>query len=162
MKKRKRLQILKNYLKVKNKMEKSFRLGVVGYCPPTKFNENKAHTYILEAYNKAVCDFSNRIVVVSGLTNVGVLKLAYEEAKRRGWKTAGVACKKAFDYKSSWFPVDQEPVIVGENWGDESFEFIKSIDALVRIGCGKQSLREASMARNLGKKTYEYDLERLS
>jgi len=141
---------------------KKLRLGVVGYCPPTIFDENQALKFLVDAYNKVENDFpDHKITVVSGLTNVGVLKLAYEEAKRREWKTAGVACKKAYDYKDNWFPVDEPPVIVGDNWGDESQTFINSIDALVRIGTGPQSLREAAMIRKKGKPTYEYDLPQL-
>ena len=56
------------------------KLGVVGYCPPTKFDEVKALDYLRDAYDKASSDFpDHEITIVSGLTNVGVLKLAYEE-----------------------------------------------------------------------------------
>ncbi len=137
---------------------KTLRLGVVGYCPPTKFDEKKALSLLQQAYDLVKENFSNyQITVVSGLTNLGTIKLAYEEAKRRGWKTAGVACKKAFNYKNL-FPVDEKTVIVGENWGDESETFINSIDALIRIGGGPQSLKETELARKKGKKVYEYDL----
>lgn len=140
-------------------LDQQGRLGVAGYCPPTRFNEDEAARLIVDSYNRFSSDFPNReIVVVSGLTNIGVLKLAYEEAKRRGWKTAGVACKLAYAFRDNWFPVDEEPIITGDNWGDESFAFVNSIDALVRIGSGKQSIGEAELARKQGKKTYEYDL----
>lgn len=142
--------------------DKKIRLGVAGYCPPTKFDEKKALQYIQEAYDRAKADFpDSEIIIVSGLTNVGVLKLAYEEAKRRGWKTGGIASKKVYDFKDNWFPVDEEPVIIGENWGDESNTFTGSLDALVRIGNGPQSVREAEQIRRMGKKTYEYELEKL-
>ncbi|MFH1840303.1 MAG: hypothetical protein ABH849_04090 [Nanoarchaeota archaeon] len=75
---------------------KKLRLGVVGYCPPTKFDEKKALKNLREAYDQVELDFpEHEITVVSGLTNAGVLRLAYEEARRRGWRTAGIACKKA-------------------------------------------------------------------
>lgn len=136
------------------------RLGVVGYCPPTRFNEEKAIEYLCDSFDKASSDFpSHEITVVAGITNVGVLKLAYAEAKRRGWRTAGIGCKKAYDFE--WFPTDEEPIIVGENWGDESPAFVNSIDALVRIGGGKQSLKETAQIRERGKKVYEYDLPAL-
>lgn len=139
-----------------------FRLGVVGYCPPTKFDEVKALEYLKDAYNKVSSDFPDKkIIVVSGLTNIGVLKLAYEEAKRRGWKTAGIACKKVYDFKDNWFPIDEHPIIIGDNWGDESKTFVESIDALVRIGVGPQSLIEAAEVKTRGKPTYEYDLPKL-
>jgi hypothetical protein len=138
-------------------MKSNIRVGVVGYCPPTRFDEQKAKEYLTEAYNQIEKDFPNaRITIVSGLTNVGVLKLAYEEAKRRHWSTAGVACKKAYDFE--WFKTDEQPIIIGDNWGDETDTFVKSIDALVRIGLGKQSLLESELVRKRGSKTYEYDL----
>ena len=137
------------------------RLGVVGYCPPTKFDEKKAIEYLCDAFDRVISDFPNHeVTMVAGVTNVGVLKLAYIEAKRRGWRTAGVGCKKAYDFE--WFPTDEEPIIIGENWGDESPTFLNSIDALVRIGIGEQSLDEAAQIMEKGKKTYEYDLPRLN
>lgn len=144
------------------------RVGVVGYCPPTRFDEVEAKRMLREAYDLVERNFSDKAVtVVSGLTNVGVLKLAYEEAKKRGWKTAGVSCKKARDFE--WFPVDEDPIIVGENWGDESNTFVygtkvpghhheNGLDAMVRIGLGEQSLREAFHVKELGKPVYGYDL----
>ena len=136
------------------------KLGVVGYCPPTKFDEVEARRMLNEAYCNVKLDFPNKIVtVVSGLTNVGVLKLAYEEAKNRGWRTAGIACEKARGFE--WFPVDDTPIIIGKNWGEESETFINSIDALVRIGIGPQSIKEARLVKALGKKIYEYDLPKL-
>jgi hypothetical protein len=145
------------------KPNKKLRLGVAGYCPPSKFDEQKALDYIKEAYDKVEKDFPNyQITVVSGLTNVGVLKLAYEEAKRRGWKTGAVTSKKALEqYADNLFPIDEEPVIIGKNWGDESPTFVNSIDAMVRIGLGPQSLREAKQIKEAGKPAYEYDLPKL-
>ncbi|MBN2052704.1 hypothetical protein JW756_04325 [Candidatus Woesearchaeota archaeon] len=138
------------------------RIGVVGYCPPTRFDEGKAGQLINEAYNRIRIDFSGfDIIVVSGITNCGVLKIAYEQAKKRGWKTAGVGCKKALDFKNNWFPIDEEPVIIGDNWGDESEYFINSIDALIRVGGGPQSLRESDAVKKMGKPVYEYELEKL-
>lgn len=139
---------------------KQLRLGVVGYCPPTKFDVAEATRMLKDAYDKVEKDFpKHQMTVVSGLTNVGVLKLAYEEALERGWRTAGVACKKAQEFEC--FPVD-EKVIVGDEWGEESKTFIKSIDTLVRIGIGPQSLKEAFQIRKMGKRTYEYNLPKLN
>ena len=140
-------------------MKAKLRIGVVGYCPPTKFNETKAKEMISEAYDRLDCanPYRNKIIV-SGLTNVGILKLSYEEAQRRNWKTAGIACKKAYDFKDNWFPVDEEPIIVGENWGDESPTFLDSIEVLVRVGGGKQSLSEIAEMKSRGKQVIEYNL----
>ncbi len=137
------------------------RVGVVGYCPPTKFDEVEARKMVIDAYNKVqeVFQFGNVfITIVSGLTNVGVLKIAYEEATKRRWGTAGVACERALEHEL--FPVD-EKIIVGENWGDESPTFINSIDAIIRIGGGKQSLHETEIIKSQGKMSFEYDLPAL-
>ena len=150
---------------------KKLRIGVVGYCPPTKFDENKAREHIKDAYNKIKKDFpEHEITIVAGITNVGVLKLAYEEAKKRNWRTAGVGCKKAYEF--DWFPTDEEPIIIGNDWGDESNVFIygtrqaghpheKGLDALIRIGDGKQSLKETDEIKSMGKPAYEYELEKI-
>ncbi len=132
------------------------RVGVVGYCPPTVFDHDEAARMIHEAYDRIADRFSDReIVIVSGLTNVGVLKIAYEEAARRGWGTAGVACKRAEEH--DLYPVDTK-IIVGENWGDESSAFVEIIEAIVRIGVGKQSIRETDLVKSKGYPAFEYDL----
>ncbi|MBI2045070.1 hypothetical protein HYT23_03355 [Candidatus Pacearchaeota archaeon] len=138
---------------------KQLRVGVVGYCPPSRFDEGEARIRIREAYDKIMADFPDiEIIIVSGLTNAGVLKLAYEEAKIRNWKTAGVACKKAYNLRDNWFPVDESPIVIGENWGDESPAFLRNIEALVRVGGGKQSFREAEEMKNRKAYVIEYDL----
>ena len=133
-----------------------FNIGVVGYCPPTRFDEPEARRMIKEAYNKIAEDHvGSDFVVVSGLTNVGVLAIAYAEAVRRGWKTIGVACERAMEHEL--FPVDEQ-VVVGENWGDESEAFLNRLDCMVRVGTGSQSIRETDAIRASGKPTYEYNL----
>ncbi len=138
------------------------RIGVVGYCPPTIFDGKKALKLIQEAYDHVSVDFNGfGKVVVSGLINAGIPGLAYQEAKRRKWDTTGMACELAYAFKDSWFPVDIAPVIIGGRWGDESTLLVHSIDALIRIGGGPQSLKEAKMAKDIGRKVYEYELERI-
>lgn len=111
---------------------------------------------IIDAYDKVAAQFPNHeIVIVSGLTNVGVLKIAYEEAKIRKWRTVGIACKRAEEHPL--FHVD-EKIIVGENWGDESPGFIEAIDGIIRIGTGKQSVRETELVKGKGLPSFEYDL----
>ena len=39
--------------------------------------------------------------------------------------------------------------MVSGNWGDESEMFLKSINILVRIGGGRQSMREIEMAKKI-------------
>src|SRR3989338_7335910 len=130
------------------------RIGVVGYCPPSRFDKAEAIRMIREAYNKIDIQNPNMLkVVVSGLTNIGVPALAYKEAVQRGWRTAGITCEKANEYEC--FPVD-EKIIIGNEWGDESQTFLKSIDVLLRIGMGRQSIKETVGMKAKGKPVFEY------
>ena len=158
------------------------RIGVVGFCPPTKYDEQQALRHLVDAFDRAVSDFHDRnIVIVSGVTNVGVLAQAYRLATGRGFETGGVACEKAAKYEL--FPTTETPIIVGKKWGDESPVFMHGIqsikdvdpakvqdylnhphyglDAIIRIGGGPQSFRETAMLRDMGKPIYEFDLPRL-
>ncbi|MFH1400003.1 MAG: hypothetical protein ABIH41_00645 [Nanoarchaeota archaeon] len=158
------------------------RIGVAGYCPPTKYDKRMALKYLENAFDKVEVDFSGReIVIVSGATNVGVLAQAYQLATDRGYKTGGVTSEKAAEFEL--FPMTEKPIIVGKDWGAESPIFINGIDAIkdvdpekvveymnhphygldaiVRIGVGPQSIREANMVRELGRPAYEYDLPKL-
>ena len=129
------------------------RIGVIGYSSQN-FNKKKARLLLREAFDILTAEYGNDNTVVSGLTDLGIPALAYREAQRRGWRTAEVACSKAFDYKL--FPVNERR-IVGENWGDESEDFLDSIDILVKVGGGKQSADEAKKAKSLGLKALEYN-----
>lgn len=90
------------------------------------------------------------------MTNIGIPALAYQEAIKRNWKTIGIACTKASEY--DLFPVDKK-IIIGNEWGDESETFIDSIDILIRIGGGKQSLKETEIFKTLNKLVIEFDLK---
>lgn len=130
-------------------MDGRVKIGLVGYCPPTRFDEGKARAYLEGIFDKiAKLNPGREFALVSGLCNVGMLKIGYTEAAARGWWTIGVACAAAGDHE--WFPVD-EYKIVGLNWGDESDAFLEQLDGpdsiFVRIGRGEQSLREATLFR---------------
>ena len=132
-------------------------IGVVGYCPPTRFDEVEARRMIVEAFDKIKIQLhkDEPVAVVSGLTNVGVLKIAYEEAAARNWFTVGVACKRALEHPL--FAVNSQ-LIVGEQWGEESDTFVGLLDCIIRIGTGKQSIREAGLVKGRGNPAFEYDL----
>jgi hypothetical protein len=133
-----------------------FNIGVVGYSSQD-FDEKIAKILIYKCFDEAEEYADNEeIAVVSGLTNLGIPKLAYEEASERGWKTIGVACKKAEEY--DLFEVD-ETFIVGGEWGDEREKFLSMLDFLVRVGGGKQSLEEVKIAKEKGIKTIEVELK---
>lgn len=132
------------------------RIGVVGYCPPTKFDEIEARRLIVEAYSEVAKHYTgDSLTIVSGLTNVGILAIAYEEAVKRNWTTVGIACAKVAGH--ALFPVD-EKVIVGESWGDESATFTSMLDGMIRVGGNKQSLRETNEVKAQGLPVWEYNL----
>ena len=129
------------------------KIGVVGYSG-AKFNEDIAKALLAIAFDIIDKEFSD-IEIVSGLTDIGIPGLAYEMADKRGWKTVGLSAKEAKEYDC--YDVDEE-IIVGEKFGEESEEFIKTIDALIRIGGGKQSMDETEKAKKKDIPVYEYDL----
>lgn len=125
------------------------KLGIVGYSSGT-FDENEASRLILLGILHAEMSSGKMVThIVSGLTDQGVPGLAYHLAldpDNGEMTTVGIACSKAFDYPC--FPVDDE-IIVGKDWGDESDTFLRYIDALVRVGGGKQSLAETKKFRKM-------------
>ncbi|MDB4929060.1 MAG: hypothetical protein JWM10_1544 [Myxococcaceae bacterium] len=133
----------------------ALRIGVVGYSRAC-FDAAAATLLVRAALDAldAVRPGAPR-VLVAGFTDVGVPAIAYREAARRGWRTAGVACARAHGLPC--YPVD-ERLIVGRAWGDESAAFVAMIDALVRVGGGPQSHREVAMARALGVPVAEHEL----
>lgn len=135
--------------------EVKLRVGVVGYSNQD-FNRDAALRLIREAFDNL--NPAADIEIVSGLTDMGIPALAYEEATRRGWKTMGIACAKAFEYPC--YPVD-DVIIHGESWGDESSVFLTMIDSLIRVGGGVQSHFEAHSAKRQGKRVIEFELPAL-
>ncbi len=131
----------------------TLNVGVIGYSTQD-FDKEAAIDYLQGAF-KTINAIYPKIVLVSGLTNLGIPALAYAEAKKLGWQTIGIACEKANDYEL--FPVD-EKIIIGKEWGDESQTFLNSIDILIRIGGGQQSLREAAEFKKSNRPIIEFDL----
>ncbi len=131
------------------------KIGVVGYSN-LLFDMQEAEEIIRDAYDKISAGNPGfQVIIVSGLTNLGIPAVAYKEAVTRGWKTIGIACSKAYEYEL--FPVN-ETIIVGNEWGEESPTFLDSIDVLVRVGGGKQSQQETQIFKGTGKLTLEYEL----
>jgi len=123
-------------------------IGFVGYSSGD-FDVNKAKNIINTIFSELIKDD----IIVGGATNLGINKLVYEKAKQLGMKTVGIMCKKGFDYEI--FNVD-ELIVVGEEWGDESQEFLSSIEVLYKIGGGQQSKKEFEMAKKMNIETHEY------
>jgi len=135
--------------------KEQLRIDVVGYSDK-KFDKKMAKDLLSDCFDEIEKKNEDKeFIVVSGLTNLGIPALAYEEAVRRGWGTAGIACKKAEEYEL--FDCD-DVRLIGEEWGDESETFLNDISVLVKIGGGKQSKEEFVNAKEMGIITYEKDL----
>jgi len=132
------------------------KIGVVGYSDDKVFDHDIAKALLAIAFDIIDKEYSD-VEIVSGLTDVGVPGMAYRMAEKREWKTVGLSAQEAKEYDC--FDVDEE-IIVGDKFGDESEDFIKTIECLVRIGGGDQSMKETEMAKKKGIKVYEYDLPR--
>lgn len=138
-------------------MSKSISVGVMGFSQQ-KFDLEKATRNLGQAFDiiQVLKPPLFDIEIVSGLTKLGIPALAYDLAAKRGWRTTGIACAKAKEYEQ--FPCDNV-YIVGDSWGDESPVFLDHCDLFIRVGGGKQSSIEITMAKAMGKPVLEFDLE---
>jgi hypothetical protein len=120
------------------------RLGVVGFSA-RHFDQEVAKKYLAEGLERIITTTQARpeeIELVSGLTNQGVPKLAYELAVSKKIRTIGISAAKAKSF--SKFPVDRFEYH-GRDFGDESPAFIAYITHLLRVGGGKQSRHEVEL-----------------
>lgn len=141
--------------------KQKINIGVIGYSSQ-KFDEDVAKTHIKDAFDEIEKKYKKEIKddvvfsVISGWSNVGIPKLAYEEAESRKWNTVGIACKKVDDYEK--YPV-KEGKKIGGDWGDESETFLNELTVLVKIGGGKQSTKEFEKAKEMKIEVKEYELD---
>lgn len=143
-------------MKLNNLNKDKLRIGVVGYS--TKYFNKKDTRAKLEKMIKNITRKNKLPVsIVSGLTNIGISAIAYQIALEYGYKTVGYACKKALDMEL--FDVDKKNII-GNNWGDESEEFLNNIDILVKAGGGEQSKDEVQKAKKLGIEVHECEIDK--
>lgn len=106
------------------------KIVVIGYIFQ-RFNSSKALQFISKTFDRIDKKYKHRSKqVVAQLVDLGVPALAYREAKKRGWKTAGIAPSEAKRQKC--FPVDEE-FIKGEKWRDESSLILRVSDVFVCI-----------------------------
>ncbi len=133
-------------------MKETIRYGIVGYSKD-HFDKNIAYG-ILNTVFQEIKDSNPKTIIeiVSGYTNSGIPKIAYELSKEYGFLTVGFSAQQALQVKSGTYPVDKV-IIVGEKFGDESEAFVKYIDKLIRIGGGQQSRHETVLFKgyNSGK-----------
>jgi hypothetical protein len=121
------------------------KIGVVGYSS-NNFDEALANELLLLAFKRILSlnIDSKEIEIVSGLTNIGVPKLAYQIADSFGYTKVGISAARALKVNCGVYKVDKI-IIEGEEFGDESEVFVDYIDYLVRVGGGKQSITEVGM-----------------
>ena len=120
------------------------RIGIVGFSSP-HFDQETAQVLLRTKLQEIISGIDKKdIEIVSGYTNTGIPKIAYEIADNIGLKTVGFSAKKALKVGSGLYPVDKK-IIFGKNFGDESQAFVNYIDILLRIGGGKQSRKEVEM-----------------
>lgn len=121
------------------------KIGVVGFS-----QDNIDHELAREILTRSFHQLIERhkhhepIEIVSGLTNIGIPKIAYQIADELGFIKVGISAERALHVKCGIYPVDQQ-IIEGNEFGDESMTFIDYIDFLIRVGGGKQSHREVNL-----------------
>ena len=89
--------------------------------------------------------------IVSGLTDYGVPALAYcvcESRLLKEYEIETVGFVPRCSLRDNVCKVDKQ-IIVGDVYGEESEEFIKYIDVLIKIGGGKQSIKESKLFKKL-------------
>lgn len=139
-------------------MVNDMKIGIIGYSKQ-EFNEKIATAKLCAILYDVVKQYKLKspedMIIVSGLSNIGISKIAYEVAQKLKVKTVGIAPKEVFNYEL--FEVDEQ-IIVGEKFGDESETFIDYIDILIKIGGGAQSIKEKELALEKHKTVIETEV----
>ena len=141
--------------------EKQFKehylVGFCGYSNEGDINKG-THELVAETLTTLAmeCDVAGyRIMAVGGYTNSGINRILRQVCTDLNIPLAGITSGKCYDYPC-WDSVDYLKV-VGDNWGDESANFVDALDILVRIDGGKQSYAECDLAVANDKITLQYD-----
>jgi hypothetical protein len=141
-------------------------IGFVGYSN-MNFDIEKAKSIIYDIFDvieNKYCNEENletKINIISGATDIGIPSLVYnvadnENLKYGKWFTlVGIMAKEG--YKYPLYPCDKI-YAVGEHFGEESEFFLNKLNALYKIGGGKQSDKESELAKRKGIVVYEYSL----
>lgn len=126
-------------------MPENSKIGVVGYSS-NRIDFVHAEQLLNLAFDSILSKNTSaqHIDIVSGLTNVGIPKVAYDIARKRGCRTVGISAEQAFKVHCGIYPVDKQ-MIHGVIFGDESELFVNYIDYLVRVRDGKQSHNEVQL-----------------
>lgn len=121
------------------------KIGVVGFSQDN-IDHEQAREILMRSFQRLIEKHKHHdpIEIVSGLTNIGIPKIAYQIAEEFGFITVGISAERALHVKCGIYPVDQQ-MIDGKEFGDESDVFIHYIDYLIRVGGGKQSHQEVNL-----------------
>lgn len=131
-------------------MTKTIKYGVVGFSR-NQFDQEAAYQILHSIFQKIKQKHPHKTIeIVSGYTNMGVPKIAYELSEQFGFVTVGFSAKQALQVKSGVYPVDKV-ILKGLRFGNESEDFVRYIDALIRVGGGKQSRHETDLFKALNK-----------
>ena len=129
-------------------MTKTIKYGIVGFSR-NQFDKKAAYQILTDVFQKIKEKHPDKIIeIVSGYTNSGVPKIAYELSDKFGFITVGFSAKQALKVRSGVYEV-KKVILKGEKFGDESEDFVQYIDALIRIGGGKQSRHETELFKKL-------------
>lgn len=124
--------------------KKLLKIGVVGFSR-NQFDKKKSREILRQIFVNLITKHPDKeIHIVSGYTNSGIPKIAYELADEFGFVTVGYSAQQALSVKSGVYPV-KEVIIRGNRFGDESVDFVNYLDGLIRIGGGKQSRDEVDL-----------------
>ena len=96
----------------------------------------------------AKAEHGERLVMVSGATDSGVLRLAYELAAELSITSMGITSNRALRYRVA--PMHYL-IAIGSRFGDESADFVTLCDHFVVLGGGAQSRHECELALAQGK-----------
>ena len=121
------------------------KIGVVGYSS-NNIDAALASRLLYQSFQKLITPslLPEEIEIVTGLTNIGVPRLAYLLADNTGYVKIGISAEQAYKVNCGVYAVDKV-FIEGSRFGDESGFFINYIDYLVRVGGGKQSKSEVAL-----------------
>ena len=141
----------------------TIKFGVVGFSK-NLFDKKTAYQIIDAFYQGLKEQYPDKIIeIVSGYTNSGIPKIAYELADKHGFVTVGFSAHQALTVRSGIYPC-AKVILEGELFGDESEAFIEYIDSLLRVGGGPQSRKEtelfkAKVSDKTEQRVFEYEVE---
>ena len=138
------LLLLQSYLP----MPKVLRIGVVGFSR-NQFDQAAARNILGRELRRLQRDHPEKTIeIVSGYSRCGVPLIAYELADLLEMQTVGFSARQVLKVRSGLYPV-KKVIIKGEQFGDESYDFVRYVHGLIRVGGGPQSRREVRLFKTL-------------